>query len=66
MTTELSGKKVLIFSYFKDTARYVYRYLRENEDLKSAVNRSTRIIDSDVPTDQRQALIERFAPRANL
>lgn len=66
LTTELSGKKVLIFSYFKDTARYIYRYLRENEDIKAAVNRSTRIIDSDVPTDQRQALIERFAPRANL
>ena len=66
LTTELSGKKVLIFSYFKDTARYIYRYLRENENIKAAVNRSTRIIDSDVPTDQRQALIERFAPRANL
>ncbi len=66
LTTDLAGKKVLVFSYFKDTARYVYRYLRENENIKAAINRNTRIIDSDVPTEQRQALIERFAPRANL
>lgn len=66
LTGALAGKKVLIFSYFKDTARYIYRYFRENEDIKAAINRSIRIIDSDVPTDQRQALIERFAPRANL
>lgn len=66
LTRDLAGKKVLIFSYFKDTARYIYRYLRENDDIKAAINSNIRIIDSDVPTDQRQALIERFAPRANL
>jgi len=65
LTTDLAGKKVLVFSYFKDTARYVYRYLRENENIKAAINRNTRIIDSDVPTEQRQALIERFAPESN-
>jgi hypothetical protein len=65
LTTNLAGKKVLIFSYFKDTARYIYRYLRENENIKAIINRNTRIIDSDVPIGQRQALIERFAPEAN-
>ena len=65
LTTDLAGKKILVFSYFKDTARYIYRYIRDNEEVKARINRNTRIIDSGVPTKQRQALIERFAPRAN-
>ncbi|MCK4792953.1 MAG: hypothetical protein KAV87_54995, partial [Desulfobacteraceae bacterium] len=66
LTTDLTDKKVLIFSYFKDTARYIYKYIRANENIKTAGNRTIRIIDSDVPTGQRQDLIERFAPCANL
>ncbi|MBW1676113.1 MAG: helicase [Deltaproteobacteria bacterium] len=63
---DLAKKKVLVFSYFKDTARYVYRYLRETKDTGASLEgRSIRIIDSDVPADQRRPLIERFAPRAN-
>jgi len=65
LTTQLAGKKVLLFSYFKDTARYIYKYLRDNEKVKALINRRTRIIDSDVPARERQPLIERFAPRAN-
>ena len=66
LTSGLADKKVLIFSYFKDTARYIYKYIRENENIAAAINRTTRIIDSDVPIGQRKDLIERFAPRANL
>jgi len=65
LTTDLADKKVLVFSYFKDTARYIYKYVRDNEDVKARINRNTRVMDSDVPTKQRQALIERFAPHAN-
>jgi superfamily II DNA or RNA helicase len=65
LTTQLAGKKVLLFSYFKYTARYIYKYLRENENVKERISRRTRIIDSDVPTKARQTLIERFAPQAN-
>lgn len=62
---DLAREKVLVFSYFKDTARYVYRCLRERIEAGAFEGRSIRIIDSDVPADQRRSLIERFAPRAN-
>ncbi|MFX0201224.1 MAG: phospholipase D-like domain-containing protein [Candidatus Hodarchaeota archaeon] len=39
LTTQLAGKKVLLFSYFKDTARYIYKYLRENEAVKALISR---------------------------
>jgi len=65
LASELFEKKVLIFSYFKDTARYVYRHLREKVNAGAGVGRTVRIIDSDVPGDQRRALIQRFAPKAN-
>lgn len=65
LESDLGKKKVLVFSYFKDTARYVYRFLREKADAGYFQDRLIRIIDSDVPAEQRSTLIERFAPRAN-
>ncbi len=59
----LRGRKVVVFSYFKDTARYVYQKLMENP----AIHRSWRmaIVDSDVKPEERTERIRRFAPRAN-
>ena len=63
---ELRGKKVVLFSYFKDTARYLYRCLTQDEAfLWNLGHRRIAIVDSDVKSDERTWRIVRFAPRAN-
>lgn len=62
----LRGKKVVLFSYFKDTARYLYRSLTQDEDfLKSLGHRQISIVDSDIKPEERTRRILRFAPWAN-
>lgn len=69
LLTRLKGKKVLVFSYYRDTARYVYERLRT--DLSDAKTRkrlgSPRIhcLDSGVATKDRLSLVARFAPHAS-
>jgi len=67
LRTDLRGKKVLVFSYYKDTARYVYRALmeEENAEWRAAVgNPNIRRIDSGASPKDRTRLVELFAPRA--
>jgi SNF2 family DNA or RNA helicase len=65
---ELSGKKVLVFTYYKDTARYLYSQL---EGEKGAAWREAiddpniRRMDSGYSTRDRQALIQAFSPGSN-
>ncbi|MGB9878137.1 MAG: helicase-related protein, partial [bacterium] len=64
----LKGKKVIIFSYFKDTARYIYNFLRKDEELMRDMGleeRQISIIDSEVKPEERIDRIRRFAPTAN-
>ncbi|MBI4492826.1 MAG: helicase [Chloroflexi bacterium] len=66
--TELRGQKVLLFTYYKDTARYLYRELggEKGEAWRSSVgNPQVRRMDSGAPTQERSRLIEAFAPQAN-
>lgn len=59
ISPELKGKKKVVFSYFKDTARYIYNQLQqEGYDHLS-------IVDSNVKPFERRLRIIRFAPRAN-
>ena len=65
---ELHGQKVIVFSYYKDTVRYLYRGLTsaENADWRQAMaNPTIRRIDSDVAPADRVRIVERFAPVAN-
>lgn len=63
---KLNGKKVLIFSYYKDTSRYLYRCLREDDELLEELgDPNLRIADSDILPKDRETIVERFAPRAN-
>ena len=57
---EGAGKKVLLFSYYKDTARYVYEYLRQQ-----LPQREIALISGGMPAEQRRDAVRRFAPRAN-
>jgi superfamily II DNA or RNA helicase len=57
---EGAGKKVLLFSYYKDTACYVYEYLRQQ-----LPQREIALITGGMPAEQRRDAVRRFAPRAN-
>lgn len=64
---DLCGQKVIIFTYYKDTARYVYRALTGDDSAAWRDNVGSpniRRIDSDVKTIDRTRLVEYFAPVA--
>ncbi|NMF63256.1 helicase [Brasilonema octagenarum UFV-OR1] len=67
---DLKGQKVLVFSYFKDTADYLYNQLLSDEDwLKTlAIDEDLPIIDKitgETPSKQREEKVKCFAPKAN-
>lgn len=66
----LKGQKVLVFSYFKDTAEYVHEHLlADTKWLKQMqVKRGALTIDlitGATPSKQRFEKVKRFAPKAN-
>jgi superfamily II DNA or RNA helicase len=69
LQTELREKKVLIFSYYKDTVRYLYEGLTAADDsvawLEAAGQPAIRRVDSSVKTSDRLRLVEQFAPIAH-
>lgn len=65
---ELRAKKVLLFTYYRDTARYLHRELggEKGEAWRASIgNPRIRRMDSGAPTRERSRLIEAFAPIAN-
>lgn len=65
---ELRDKKVLLFTYYKDTARYLYRELGLEHGKawrESIGSPNIRRMDSGEPTKERQKLIQAFSPIAN-
>jgi superfamily II DNA or RNA helicase len=68
LATDLKGEKVLIFTYYKDTARYLYQGLTDasNADWLSRVGEpNIRRVDSNVKPADRTRIVENFAPVAN-
>ena len=63
---DLRGRKVLLFTYYKDTARYLYRNLVEDPDfLERAGHPRIARMDGDVAPQDRVPRVARFAPIAN-
>lgn len=67
---ELRGQKVLIFTYYRDTARYLYKHLGDTDPetvawRASAGNPHMRRMDSGADAKERARLVSAFAPRAN-
>jgi superfamily II DNA/RNA helicase len=67
---DVRGRKVLIFTYYKDTARYLYRQLCSDEPEAAAWRARAglphiRRMDSGADARQRAELVARFAPLAN-
>jgi len=63
LSRKLEGKKVIVFSYFKDTARYIYNRLRNDPDIMRQWKMT--IVDSDVRPDERKERIRKFSPKSN-
>ncbi|MCK4591376.1 MAG: SWF/SNF helicase family protein, partial [Candidatus Latescibacteria bacterium] len=64
----LRRKKVLIFSYYKDTARYLYRELggEKGEMFRQTIgDPHIRRMDSGAHPKERRHLIQAFAPKSN-
>jgi superfamily II DNA or RNA helicase len=67
---ELRGRKVLIFTYYKDTARYLYKQLCSSDGQTLAWHQQAgephiRCMDSGADSRERAKLVAQFAPRAN-
>ncbi|MCL6430576.1 MAG: helicase, partial [Anaerolineae bacterium] len=62
----LKGQKVLLFTYYEDTARYLYDALRQDEAWLARAGRPTiGMISGRSNVHEREELIKRFAPVAN-
>jgi superfamily II DNA or RNA helicase len=64
---ELKGQKIIIFTYYKDTARYLFQAPQsaENEAWRTALhNPHMRRIDSSLNPTDRAKVVESFAPLA--
>jgi superfamily II DNA or RNA helicase len=67
---QLKGQKVLVFSYFKDTAQYVHSSLLADKQWLAAMKRGKQSFDIELltgatPSKQRFEKVKRFAPKAN-
>ncbi|MEA3309750.1 MAG: helicase-related protein [Chloroflexota bacterium] len=66
LSTELRGKKVLLFTYYRDTARYLHRELKTDaEFLVNAGHPRLARLDGDVAPVDRARRVAYFAPVAN-
>jgi SNF2 family DNA or RNA helicase len=68
LSEDIKGQKVIVFTYYRDTARYLYRELageQSQEFLKKAGNPVIRRMDSGASPSERSRLVEAFAPVSN-
>ena len=67
---DLKGQKVLLFSYYKDTTRYLYDQLCGDDPATQAWRAEAgepniQRMDSGVAVSERARIVAHFAPRAN-
>ena len=68
LVNDLKGQKVIVFTYYRDTARYVYRELSGDQVIPfrgQAGNPLIRRLDGGASPLERGRLIQAFAPRSN-
>ncbi|MCH9033488.1 MAG: helicase [Planctomycetes bacterium] len=66
LTNDLAGKKVLVFTSFKDTAKYLYEEMGEDADyLERLGGRKIRVIHGGSDGKTRLRLVQAFAPKSN-
>ncbi len=71
LSGELRGKKVLIFSHYKDTVRYLFKNIGDFKNpsavefLEQLDNAAIRRMDSGANPKEKEKLVQGFAPKAN-
>lgn len=70
LKSQLPGQKILVFSYFKDTANYLYKKLQADTVWLSAMavgryEPVIRILTGDSSAKQREETVKYFSPKAN-
>lgn len=62
----LTGQKILVFSYFKDTAKYIYEELSKDQIWLTAMGQpKIDIITGETSGKMRGEKVKNFAPKAN-
>lgn len=67
---EFQGQKVLVFSYFKETAQYLHRELLKDQNWLAAMGQDGQppvieLITGATPGGQRSDKVQRFSPISN-
>ena len=66
LSNNLKGQKILVFSYFKDTAKYLYDELIRDRDWLTQMGKPViELITGDTSGKQREIKVKHFAPKAN-
>ncbi len=68
LSKDLKGQKVIVFTYYRDTARYLYGELGGDhgaEFRKEAGEPTIRRMDGGASPTERSRLIQAFAPQSN-
>jgi superfamily II DNA or RNA helicase len=70
LSHDLVGQKILVFSYFKDTAQYLYNKLMNDQAWLNAMTHGDRLpvielLTGDTSGKQREEKVRRFAPKSN-
>jgi hypothetical protein len=63
---ELKGKKLLVFSSYKDTANYIHTQIVEDKKLLASLgNPHVRVIHGGTDAETRKRIVQGFAPKSN-
>ncbi|MEA5578686.1 SNF2-related protein [Anabaena sp. UHCC 0451] len=70
LKNQLSGQKILVFSYFKDTANYLHQELKKDIAWLSAMavdghEPVIKLLTGDSPGKLREETVKHFSPKAN-
>ncbi|HLP87678.1 MAG TPA: helicase-related protein [Nostocaceae cyanobacterium] len=67
LTSKLQGQKILVFSYFKDTAEYLHQQLRKDEAWIAQMQEpKIELLTGATPSSQRKDKVKRFSPKSNI
>ena len=66
LATKLKGKKVIIFTYYQDTANYLHSSLKGDVKWAHLAGAPViQIITGSTKPDERESIVKRFAPISN-
>jgi superfamily II DNA or RNA helicase len=66
LVDELDGKKVLIFTSYRDTAEYLDRWIAQDKAFAARLGgRKVRTLHGGTKADTRTSLVQAFAPKSN-